>query len=89
MLIANRKYLMQVIRAEDGNRGEPFITTPAQFQELVVKNFDSERDSKYYVLLLADTTLDIKPQEFVCRFPLYTLESWTNLTFNNEEPDNG
>jgi len=84
MLIADRKYLFQVIRAEDGNRAEPFISTPAELQELIIKNYNSETDSKFYVLVLADTTLEIKAQDFVSRFPLYTIESWTNLTFNAE-----
>jgi len=84
MLIADRKYLFQIIRADDGNRAEPFISTPADLQELVVKNFDSDRDSKYYVLVLADITMEIKAQDFVSRFPLYTLESWCNLVFNDE-----
>jgi len=84
MLIADRKYLFQVIRAEDGNRAEPFISTPADLQELIIKNYNSETDSKFYVLVLADTTLEIKAQDFVSRFPLYTIESWTNLTFNAE-----
>lgn len=84
MLIATRKYLFQVIRADDGNRAEPFISTPAELQELCVKNYNSETDGKFYVLVLADTTLEIKAQDFVSRFPLYTIESWTNLTFNAE-----
>lgn len=85
MLISNRRYLFQIIRAADGNRAEPFICTPAELQENIVKNFDSERDSKFYVLVLADTTLEIKTQDMVSKFPLFTMESWTNLTFANEE----
>lgn len=88
MLIGNRKYLMQFIRAEDGCRDAPFLMTPAELQEQVIAIPEAER-SKYYVLLLADTTLDIKPQEFVSRFPLYTLQSWQHLTFNEEALQNG
>lgn len=84
MLIANRRYLFQIIRAVDGNRAEPFICTPAELQETIIKNFNSERDSKLYVLVLADTTLELKPQEMVSKFPLFTMESWTNLTFKEE-----
>lgn len=86
MLIADRKYLFQIIRALDGNRADPFVTTPAQLQENIVANFNSERDSKHYVLVLADTTLELKPQEMVSKFPLFTMESWTNLTFRAEAP---
>lgn len=84
MLISNRKYLFQIIRAADGNRAEPFIASPAELQENIIKNFDSERDSKFYVLVLADTTLELKPQEMVSKFPLFTMESWANLVFNEE-----
>lgn len=89
MLIANRKYLFQFIRAADGNRCEPFIMTASELQESIVKQFDSERDKKHYVLVLADISEDIKPQEMVSKFPLFTCESWANLTFNVEEPNHG
>lgn len=88
MLIANRKYLFQTVRAADGNRSTPFVCTPAELQETIIKNFDSERDSKMYVLVLADTTLELKPQEMVSKFPLFTMESWANLTFRPEEATN-
>lgn len=88
MLIANRKYLFQFIQAETGNRDDPFIMTPAELQENLIQ-FSPEHNEKYYVLVLADTTLDIKPQEFVSKFPLFTLQSWTNLTFNIEENNHG
>lgn len=84
MLIADRKYLFQIIRSSDGNRNEPFISTPADLQESIVKNYNSENDGKFYVLVLADLTTDIKPQDLVSKFPLFTLESWANLTFNSE-----
>lgn len=89
MLIANRKYLMQIIRAADGNRGDPFVITPAQLQEQLIQNYDSNVDEKFYVLVLADPSEDLKPQELVSKFPLFTLQSWTNLTFANEENANG
>lgn len=84
MLIGTRKYLVQFIKASDGTRDEPFIITPSELQEQIIKLDESIRKD-FYVLLLADTTLDIKPQEFVSKFPLFTLQSWTNLTFNNED----
>lgn len=88
MLIADRKYLFQIVRAQDGNRAAPFISSPAELQELCIKNYNAETDGGYYVLVLADTTLEIKAQDFVSRFPLYTIESWTNLNFNTSEADN-
>jgi len=84
MLIANKNYLFQLVRASDGNRAEPFIATPAELQESLVKDYNSDTSKQFYVLVLADLALDLKPQEFVSKFPLYTLESWTNLTFNQE-----
>lgn len=89
MLIGSRKYLFQIIRAADGVRAEPFIMTPAELQENIIRDYNSENDNKFYVLVLADINENIKPQEFVSKFPLFTLESWANLTFNTEEPKNG
>lgn len=88
MLIANRKYLMQLIRAIDGNRADPFISTPAAFQEQLIQDFNSEECDKFYVLVLADLSENIKPQEHVSKFPLFTMTSWTNLTFNDEVQEN-
>lgn len=85
MLIENRKYIFQIVSALDGTRAEPFILTPNELQELLVKEYDSEKSSKFYVLVLADVTQNIKPQDFVSRFPLYTLESWSNLSFKSAD----
>lgn len=84
MLLANKNYLFQLVRAADGNRAEPFIATPAELQESLIKDYNSDTSNQFYVLVLADLALDLKPQEFVSKFPMYTLESWTNLTFNQE-----
>ena len=78
MLSPDRKYLWQFISAGDGTRSEPFIATVDGVRKASVDITDSERET-IYVLCLADIALEIKPQDFVSRFPIYRLSTFLTL----------
>ena len=81
MLSNDRKYLWQMIEAATGRRSEPFIATPTDFRETLLKPEFDNLDA-HYVLCLADIGLEIKPQEFVSRFPIYRASTFLTLDLN-------
>lgn len=78
MLDKSRRYVWQIVSANDGTRSDPVVCGPLEFKSALVDMTEEEMDSSY-VLLLADTTEGIAPQEFVSRFPLYRVSTFVNL----------
>lgn len=78
MLLADRKYLWQLIEAATGRRCEPFIATPMEFKNILAGDALDDNDA-HYVLCLADLSLEIKPQDFVSRFPIYRASTFLEM----------
>jgi len=80
MLSKSRKYLVQLVRAADGVRSEPFIITIDGFIEMSTDMTDEEKEGSY-VLVLADIGVEMPVQDFVSRFPLYRISTFVSLDF--------
>lgn len=78
MLSNDRRYLFQMISASDGRRSEPFICDLEKLRETFCDLTQEEKDGMY-LLVLADVGLEIKPQEFVSRFPIYRISTFEKL----------
>lgn len=78
MLSPDRRYLFQMITAADGRRSEPFICDLEKLRETFCDLTQEEKDS-IYLLVLADVGLEIQPQQFVSRFPIYRISTFEKL----------
>lgn len=83
MMSRNRRYLFQVVTAANGARSEPFVADPIELKDRLASTLTEEEQNSMYVLVLADVGLEIKPQDFVSRIPLYRVSTWIELDLEN------
>lgn len=79
MLSQDRKYLWQIIQASTGRRSDAFIATVQDLRDSLLSPSNEQNLDEHYVLCLADVSLEIKPQDFVSRFPIYRASTFITL----------